>query len=399
VKVVLVTSGFNEGKPGGVSTVVLSILHILGARPGIDIQIANFSNSARDRLSLAILDPKTYGSKRSEVGTTSEGYVVSHFGNKVSELEFFRYKKRNDLTDYFSRFDIIIVVTGILQFANIVPYVEKPVFVCCATRLRWERKSQYSNMKTLRRILLHAQSPGLRILESRVMRRNFVFITINQKMQDWVSAKGKRRSVLWYPGTPALPISQKRKSNALAAHHFVSVGRFAETRKGWKRLILAYERAYKIDSSIPRLILIGWGDFEPEVQKILDSLDGNIPLRIVKNASMEQRDLLVRTASYFLQTSYEEGLGLAAIESLRFGVPLICSDTDGSREYINQGITGKIVPQGKNFIELFSSAILESRRWDRYQLSESCRELFNAKFSEEKASKEFFTILADFTRT
>lgn len=398
MKVVLVSSGFSEQKPGGVSAVVLNILHILGTKPDIEIQIANFSNSVRDKLSLAIMDPKTYGSRRSTVSTTSEGFTISHFGNQISELELFRYKKRNDLKNYFSQFDIIIVVTGILQFANVIPELGKPVFVCCATRLSWERKSQYPNMKMLRRVVLHAQSPGLRILESRVTRRNFVFITINQKMQDWILAKGKRRSVLWYPGVSKHYFSLIRNTIEGQAGHFVSVGRFAEARKGWKRLILAYKHAYEIDSSIPKLILIGWGDFEPKVQEILDSWGANIPITVVKNATMEQRDLLVRTASYFLQTSHEEGLGLAAIESLRFGVPLICSDTDGSREYVIQDVTGKVVPQGKNFIKRFSVAILESRSWERSHLSESCRELFENKFSQDKASEGFLNILKNFTR-
>lgn len=90
---------------------------------------------------------------------------------------------------------------------------------------------------------------------------------------------------------------------------------------------------------------------------------------------------ILQTADCFAFPSYREGLGVAAIEALLCGVPLIVSDNRGTREYAVKG-SNSIVCDAGNAKE-FAAAIhqLYSDRKKRDEMAKRCR-----------ASAEKFTI-------
>jgi glycosyltransferase involved in cell wall biosynthesis len=55
---------------------------------------------------------------------------------------------------------------------------------------------------------------------------------------------------------------------------------------------------------------------------------------------------LYRTAAVFVQASFEEGLGLASMEAMASGLPVVCTETAGSETLIDHGRNGILVPQG-----------------------------------------------------
>lgn len=90
---------------------------------------------------------------------------------------------------------------------------------------------------------------------------------------------------------------------------------------------------------------------------------------------------ILQTADCFAFPSYREGLGVAAIEALLCGVPLIVSDNRGTREYAQEGVNS-IICNAKNADD-FAAAIhkLCSNPSKREQMARLCR-----------ASAEQFTI-------
>jgi len=393
LRIALVTFNFDPSKPGGVTNVSKNILETLAKNMSAKTEIISFSNSRLNPESIAILKPKSYKNIRSKDGGIFLESQITRVGCIGSELEIMRYRKRKELGSFFEAFDLIIIVTGVLQFANVVPRTKVPIIIQCATRLTWERKSQYLSMSRVKKLLLKFQIPILAIQEKRVLNSGAIFLVENTRMSKWVELKTRATPVLWYPGVRTSEFLNSLQYKAPKNRHYISVGRFDDPRKGWDRLFVAYKLAFERDKSLPDLVVIGVGNFSIENKLLLEEIISNCPIKILGNLDNLERDKKLQTADYFLQTSYEEGLGLAALEALSFGVPLICSDTDGSREYLVHGKNGILVPQGDNFIDNFKEAILISQKSEHHTLSKNARDQFKLRFSNEISETQLLSII------
>jgi glycosyltransferase involved in cell wall biosynthesis len=159
-------------------------------------------------------------------------------------------------------------------------------------------------------------------------------------------------------------------------------------------LFTAYEKAYLEDSSIPPLLVIGWGEFSSGDRDVLVEAQKACPILVLHDLTSEERDAKLKTASFFLQASYEEGLGLAALEALSFGVPLICSATDGSREYVIEGVSGMLIEQSSEFVGDFSQAIILSQTLEYAELRRGSLELFYEVFELEISKHKLVQIIS-----
>ena len=83
---------------------------------------------------------------------------------------------------------------------------------------------------------------------------------------------------------------------------------------------------------------------------------------------------ILQTADVFAFPSIREGLGMAAIEALACGVPLIVADNRGSREYAQKGVNSLVCKADD--VESFKRAI--GRLYDdseyRAKLAGHCRQ-------------------------
>lgn len=393
MKIALVTFDFVIERRGGVSSVSKNIIEFIIKEFESQIEIISFSNSKFDSNSINLFRPKSYRNKITKSDGNYRRIPIIRIGAIGSEFEFLRYRRRRELSDFFREYDLIIVVTGILQFANVIPNINVPIIVQCATRLKWERQSQYSSMSRFKELFLKLQLPFLALQEKKVLKSNLTILVENSKMKNWIDSNSSVRTEMWYPGVGPKVSKFSAGSTPHRNGHFVSVGRFDESRKGWDRLLLAYKEAIDLDVSLPDLLIIGSGAFSFKTQRLVDKLTPHYPIKILGKLSDRERDFKIQSASFFLQTSFEEGLGLAALEALRYGVPLICSETDGSREYVHDGVSGMLVPQGEHFVTRFAKAINYSQILDYKKLSATSKKLFDSVFAEELSRKRLLEII------
>ena len=393
MKIALVTFDFVTERRGGVSSVGKNIIEFIIQEFESQIEIISFSNSKFDSNSIGLFRPKSYRNKITKSDGNYRSIPIVRIGAIGSEFEFLRYRRRRELSDFFRGYDLIIVVTGILQFANVIPKINVPIIVQCATRLKWERQSQYSSMSGFKELFLKLQLPFLALQEKKVLKSNLTILVENSKMKNWIDSNSSVRTEMWYPGVGPKVSKFSSGSTPHRNGHFVSVGRLDESRKGWDRLFLAYKEAVDSNVSLPDLLIIGSGAFSLETQRLVDQLTPDYPIKILGKLSDSARDSKIQSASFFLQTSFEEGLGLAALEALRYGVPLICSETDGSREYVHDGVSGKLVPQGEHFVTRFAKAINYSQILDYEKLSATSKNLFDSVFAEELSRKKLLEII------
>lgn len=103
---------------------------------------------------------------------------------------------------------------------------------------------------------------------------------------------------------------------------------------------------------------------------------------------------ILQTADCFAFPSYREGLGVAAIEALLCGVPLIASDNRGTREYAVDGRNSILCDAGKP--EDFAAAIdrLYSHREELAEMAKRCRASAK-KFTIQEVEKTMRRIYQD----
>lgn len=92
---------------------------------------------------------------------------------------------------------------------------------------------------------------------------------------------------------------------------------------------------------------------------------------------------LISSLDLYVSASRAEAFGLATLEALMCGVATVATATDGSRELIEDGVTGNLVPVGD--ADALADAILQLLQNDaeRARISERARESSRARFSLE----------------
>ena len=392
MRIALVTHSFDAFEYGGVPTIVKNIAKSAGQESNIELDIFSFEGSRHSPYSFSFSRPKSILATRFFKDIDFLEFSLYRVGSFNSDFEIFRYRQRKNLKNRLETYDCVLIVTGFLQFANVVPRLNVPIFVQCATRLIWERHSQYLRMSFLKRNVLKLQIPFLQYLEKKVLQEKKIFLVENSKMWNWISSESEASVIRWYPGVNdnfvATTFQDTPKSNGC----FISIGRLAEARKGWGRMLEAYSIAYDATKDLPKLVIVGSGDFSESDQSLLEKY-AQYPIEIYRGISDYERDSLLLSASIFLQSSYEEGLGLAAIEAMSFGLPLICSETDGSREYVRSGMNGLLIEQDSKFITNFAQGIIESQTWDYDRFSRNSKDIFENNFSLESSFDSLLAIL------
>lgn len=101
----------------------------------------------------------------------------------------------------------------------------------------------------------------------------------------------------------------------------------------------------RIREEVPAvLVLVGDGPQRPEAEAEVERLD--IGKHVQFLGKLDAIANLLRAADLFLLPSSSESFGLAALEALACGVPVIAADVGGLREVMHDGETGALVELG-----------------------------------------------------
>lgn len=162
-----------------------------------------------------------------------------------------------------------------------------------------------------------------------------------------------------------------------------SIGRLV-SQKGYSILL---EAAQSVLEHFPqvRFVIVGGGPLmEPlKAQARKLGLEG----RVIFTGPREDVEELLVMMDLFVSSSLWEGLPTVLLESIAAGVPVVATDVSGSREIIQHGLTGLLVPP--NNPVLLSEAIISMIR-DRQgaaAMAERAYSEVRSKFSIEIAAK------------
>jgi glycosyltransferase involved in cell wall biosynthesis len=321
---------------------------------------------------------------------------VIHWGANAVEIEIMRYRPRRELTNTLRGYDIIQVVTGSPALALAGTGVGVPIVLQVATRVAWERKRLLEVDRGVLRFWRKGMTALGSSLERNVLRKVDAVLVENRVMAEYVRSCGQNRVITAMTGVDTAafsPATDGWRRN----RYLLSVCRLGDARKGLERMIRAYSKMVQSDDYIPPLVLAGSGQLPPPLLRLAANL--GLSSRVSVRSDVDASDLaeIYRGASVFLQTSYEEGLGISILEAMASGLPVVCTDTAGARETVLVGQTGWLVPQGSDseVSNLVAERVLEILRGDGAPMGRRARQRCEQTFATGVALRPFTDVYED----
>jgi glycosyltransferase involved in cell wall biosynthesis len=392
-RVALVTHGFEIG--GGVPTVARWLRDGLNNSGRYVVDVIDLATSSRDSSSRRLIDIRTWfrSSLLSRKANHSGSY---HFGANATELEFMRYRPRRELTKFLNRYDLIQVVSGTPAWAAATRDCRVPTVLQVATVAKWERKSQRGAQAIPARLWRGAMTRGTTAVETVGIRHADVVMVENEIMMKHVRERGHTNVVMAPPGVDTERFCPSNSWNRRG--HLLSVCRLGDPRKGLDRLVKAYNHMVQRDPNVPQLVLAGRGELSRPVHLLIANL--GLESRIVVRHNVPENDLaaLYRGASVFLQASHEEGFGLSLLQAMASGLPVIATDTAGSKETVIHGTTGFLIPQDGDVPGTICRHTLAMLQNAHNRFGENARNRCVATFSTEATLARFTQIYSDLSR-
>ncbi|MEE6259040.1 glycosyltransferase [Plantactinospora sonchi] len=340
-RIALVTHSFERG--GGVPAVTRWLRESLGAVGGYSTDVHDLATSSRDSSSRRIVAPRTW-IRRSLRSPTAHPSGYEHWGANAAEFEVMRYRPRRELSAVLRQYDLIQVIAGSPAWAAAVTGLGVPVVLQVATLVAWERAALLSvpggPLNAWRGTMTRFTSR----IERSALREVDAVLVENAVMLDHARSLGQRHVVKAPPGVDTTffvpgPEGWRRTG------HLLSVCRLGDPRKGLDRTVRAYAEMVRRMPSTPPLVLAGRGVLPAATVALVADL--GLRDRVVVRSDVTPVDLLrlYQTASVFVQTSYEEGLGVSVLEAMACALPVVATATAGSRETVSDGETGWLVAQ------------------------------------------------------
>ena len=104
------------------------------------------------------------------------------------------------------------------------------------------------------------------------------------------------------------------------------------------------------------------GEYRARVERLISELGLRDRVRLTGRMNEDELARLLVSLDLFVSASRSEAFGLAMVEAMACGVPVVATATEGAREIIEEGVTGLLVPVGDvNALASSISSLLADR--------------------------------------
>lgn len=353
MRTAIVSQGYSAG--GGVPAIARWLRDGL-TDVGHDVQVHDLAASSRDQQSRRLLAPRSWRHEPSAQVSRRDPDLV-HWGANWVELESRRYRPRRELTQALNAYDLIQVVAGGPALALAASEAAPPKALQVATTLLMERRAHLPEFGPVKRIVKTIDLRSLHRLEVKALRAMDQVFVENRWMEQWVRDQGQPHVTFAPPGIDTdlfKPVGEWDPTRPI-----IAFGRLGDSRKDWPTAVAAYERFVAETGLDNRLVLAGEGPLAAGLVAKLASSPVRDRITVREDVPVDELPRLLASGSVFLQSSLEEGLGLAGLEAMACGLPVVATRTVGAAEYVRPGHNGFLVQLGSGAAQGLASGLMD----------------------------------------
>jgi len=288
-----------------------------------------------------------------------------------------RWFSRLDLSGY----DLVISVTGAEAKAVKAPDGVHLSYCHVPTQYYWQMYDDYVKnpgfgvLNPVVRFFFKMLVRPLRRADFEAAQGVSQFVTISEYAKELIFKYYKREAVVVHPGVEVEEFRKALESGAVekSVENFYVVSSRQVT---WKRLDLAVKACLRLGR---KLVVIGEG---PEHKNLVKMAEGSELVQFVPLLKREELAEYLGRAKGYLFPSLEP-FGIAPVEALAAGCPVIAFGEGGARDYVRDGKNGVLFK--KQTVKSLEQAILrfEELNFNRTKVSQTAMGFSNQRFDEE----------------
>ena len=328
---------------GGLASVALFLHRTIAGSARYEPRLISLATSSADEDSVRLLAPWSWR-RGARISAKRLGDIpYQHVGSAGAEIEPLRYRPRPALTELLDSFDIVQLVAGSPALAHVAREVSRPIALQCATMVAIERRALLKGgspttawRRLMTALVARMDESGLHLAD--------VVLVENAWMRDRVTRAIGANRVRFSP--PGVDTALFRPDGDRDAGIVLAVGRLDDPRKNIAMLLEAFAIARKSLPRNVRLVLAGERPPGAPIVSLGAKLGIADAIDIRLSLPAEELAALYRQASVFALSSDEEGLGIAALEAMASGVPVVATRCGGPQTSVIEGETGFLVPIG-----------------------------------------------------